>query len=162
MGHNLVENFGKACLELQANVYGGPLRQLKWWDKTKIEGWKASDEIWRIAREIIGKYRDKHSESYIAVDTSFIGRLVRAPYPTEDDRLAELVSSSSIFQTRLRPSRQLLATDFSSATSQPIQGLGCRVYGPKKSWLGLLIVLQRPPDQSMRFPETPPSSPGSD
>jgi hypothetical protein len=73
-----------------------------------------------------------------------------------------LVSSSSIFQTRLRPSRQLLATDFSSATSQPIQGLGCRVYGPKKSWLGLLIVLQRPPDQSMRFPETPPSSPGSD
>jgi len=113
VGHNLVENFGKACLELQANVYGGPLRQLKWWDKTKIEGWKASDEIWRIAREIIGKYRDKHSESYIAVDTSFIGRLVRAPYPTEDDRLAELVSLSSIFHTRLRPSRQLLAADFS-------------------------------------------------
>jgi cytochrome P450 len=44
----------------------------------------------RVGQGVLDRYRASHSKEEIESDSSIIGHLVRSPYPTELDRIADI------------------------------------------------------------------------
>lgn len=65
-------------------------RRLMFWKKENREAWKAAERINKVGHDILARYRATHSAAEIEADTSIIGHLVRSPYPTEIERVADV------------------------------------------------------------------------
>lgn len=65
-------------------------RRLMFWSKENRDAVKASNQIGKTGMEILARYRATHTPAEIEADTTIIGHLIRSPYPTEKERVADV------------------------------------------------------------------------
>jgi len=67
-----------------------PFRGWHIWSSRAMKSRRAGKELMRIAKELMAEYRRTHAES-LDTDTSILAHILRCPYPSEDDRAADVV-----------------------------------------------------------------------
>ena len=65
-------------------------RRLMFWTKDYREAQTAAGKIATTGQSVLDHYRETHSEAEIQSDTSIIGHLIRGPYPSDLDRVADV------------------------------------------------------------------------
>eukprot|EP00596_Hydrurales_sp_CCMP1899_P001201 CAMPEP_0119042294 /NCGR_PEP_ID=MMETSP1177-20130426/14520_1 /TAXON_ID=2985 /ORGANISM="Ochromonas sp, Strain CCMP1899" /LENGTH=303 /DNA_ID=CAMNT_0007008973 /DNA_START=714 /DNA_END=1625 /DNA_ORIENTATION=- len=97
-GDNSVETVGKVYLdnlpllvqEFVLNQALDPLRKLmSWLPEIKVAK-KAVSKVAETGQGVLDRYRASHTPEEIEADSSIIAHLVRSPYPTELDRIADV------------------------------------------------------------------------
>jgi cytochrome P450 len=69
-----------------------PLRKYWFWDKQVVEANNAIEKIFQIGQTVLDNYRATHTAEEIENDASILGRLACSPYPTEQERVADVVT----------------------------------------------------------------------
>lgn len=67
-----------------------PLRGWHVWSPRAMRARRAGKELMRVAKELMGEYRRVHAET-LDTDTSILAHILRGPYPSEEDRAADVV-----------------------------------------------------------------------
>ena len=65
-------------------------RRLMFWRREYRAAKKGAAEIAIVGQRILDRYRETHSSAEIELDSSIIGHLIRSPYPTDVERVADV------------------------------------------------------------------------
>ena len=69
-----------------------PFRTFRFWDKSLHRAEKAAKYLSRFCMSLLQRYRDKHTKEEIENDSSIMGHLMRTPYPSDEDRCADILT----------------------------------------------------------------------
>jgi cytochrome P450 len=66
------------------------MRRFMFWLPEIKDADKSVNEMTKVGQGVLDRYRASHSKEEIELDSTIIGHLLRSPYPTELDRIADI------------------------------------------------------------------------
>jgi cytochrome P450 len=90
VGYELVTKLNNVIREFMLLQTLNPFRKYQFWNKEVSIAKANTVDVQSISQKILDKYRREHTVEQTETDNSIIGHLVKSPYPSDKERVADI------------------------------------------------------------------------